>query len=60
MKTITTKYIQGLASFLDSKSIRWKMIKGEKDDYIQFRIHADWIWDVAIEFGNFYHNDSNY
>ncbi len=62
-KVIISNYIQGLASFLDSKNLYWekvhevngKLIDPDKEDIISFSVSSDEeLFKLGFEFGKFY------
>lgn len=58
MKTITVKYIQGLASFLDEENIMWELIS--IDELIKIHYHnAEDLFNIAFRFGKFYKEVEN-
>ena len=51
-KAIITKYIQGLASFLDEKNITWK--RNEKGDIVIYYHDLEDLFRIGFDFGKFY------
>jgi len=51
-QAVITKYIQGLASFLDEKNIAWK--RNNKGDIVIYFDDLESLFRIGFEFGKFY------